>query len=53
VLPSLTQRILVIDDEPDVADLVSVVLQRTGFEVEIVHSGAAALRRLAVDRAMQ
>lgn len=45
--PSLAQRILVIDDEPDVAELVAVVLQRNRFEVEIVHSGAAALERIA------
>lgn len=47
--PSLNQRILVIDDEPDVAELVAVVLQRNGFEVEIVHSGAAALERLGAE----
>jgi CheY-like chemotaxis protein len=46
---SLDQRILVIDDEPDVADLVAIVLRRNGFEVEIVHSGAAALERLAAE----
>lgn len=44
---SLDQRILVIDDEPDVAELVALILRRNGFDVEIVHSGAAALERLA------
>jgi len=39
-------RILVVDDEPDVAELVTLVLQRDGFEVDAVHSGHAALERL-------
>ena len=41
--------ILVVDDEPDVADVVAAVLQRDGFEVETVHSGSAALDRLAAE----
>ncbi len=41
------QRILVVDDEPDVAELVVAVLQGEGYEVEAVHSGRAALERLA------
>ncbi|HKX03420.1 MAG TPA: response regulator [Methylomirabilota bacterium] len=42
-------RILVVDDEPDVANLVADVIRRDGFDVETVHSGAAALNRLAAE----
>jgi two-component system phosphate regulon response regulator PhoB len=42
-----SNRILVVDDEPDVAELVMLVLQRDGFEVDAVHSGRDALERLA------
>jgi len=42
-----SHRILVVDDEPDVAELVMLVLQRDGFEVDAVHSGRDALARLA------
>jgi len=41
------QRILVVDDDADVAELVVLVLQRDGFDVEAVNSGQAALERLA------
>ena len=41
-----SHRILVVDDEPDVAELVMLVLQRDGSEVDAVHSGRAALERL-------
>jgi CheY-like chemotaxis protein len=40
-------RILVVDDEPDVAEFVELVLRADGHEVETVHSGRAALARLA------
>ena len=39
-------RILVVDDEPDVAEFVELVLQAGGHKVETVHSGRAALERL-------
>lgn len=42
-------RILVIDDEPDVAELVMLILGNAGYETEAVHSGRAALARLETD----
>lgn len=39
-------RILVVDDEPDVADIVAAILRPAGFEVETVHGGRAALEQL-------
>jgi CheY-like chemotaxis protein len=42
-------RILVVDDEPDVAELVVLILGNAGHEVEAVHSGRAALARLETE----
>jgi two-component system alkaline phosphatase synthesis response regulator PhoP/two-component system response regulator MtrA len=38
-------RILVVEDDPSIADLVRLYLRREGHEVEIVDNGATALRR--------
>lgn len=42
--PETQQRILVIDDDPDILRLVNDKLDRAGFEVFTAHSGADALR---------
>ena len=42
-------RILVVDDEPDVTDLVAAILRPSGFEVQTVHGGRAALEQLAAE----
>lgn len=42
-------RILVVDDEPDVAEFMELVLRADGHEVETAHGGRAALARLAHD----
>ena len=47
--PSRGRTILVVDDEPDVGELVAAALALDGHRVETVNSGAAALDRL-VDR---
>jgi len=39
----------VVDDEPDVAELVVLILGNAGYEMEAVHSGRAALARLAAE----
>ncbi len=39
-------RVLVIDDEPDVAELIAEVLRTDGHDVTIANSGAEALRKL-------
>lgn len=41
-------RILVVDDEPDVADLHGEVLERAGFRVRVAYSGAEALEVLSL-----
>jgi PAS domain S-box-containing protein len=42
-LPPDAPRILVVEDEPDVARLLSLMLSRAGYMVDIAASGAAAL----------
>lgn len=42
------ERVLVVDDEPDIQDLVALVLQSEGYEVMTAGNGAVALQR--VDR---
>ncbi len=41
-------RILVVDDEPNIREVVELYLQREGFEVEVTGDGASALQ--AIDR---
>jgi len=40
------ERILVVDDEPHIVDLVSLYLKREGFQVESAFDGAQALERI-------
>jgi len=39
-------RILVVDDEPDVAELVADLLRRDGYDVDVVHDGVEGLEQL-------
>jgi DNA-binding response OmpR family regulator len=39
----MSQRILLVDDEPDILETVSYALRRQGFEVEVAADGASAL----------
>lgn len=45
---SQKQRILVVDDEPSIREVVELYLRRDGFEVEVTADGAAAL--VAIER---
>lgn len=38
-----SKRILVVEDEPDLADLLAYNLHRAGYDAQVVHDGAAAL----------
>lgn len=40
-------RILVVDDRPELAELIQTVLEEDGHSVEAVHGGQAALERIA------
>ncbi len=42
----MAQRILVIDDERDVLDLVSMTLKKAGFQVSTAETASSALRRV-------
>jgi CheY-like chemotaxis protein len=44
------RRLLVVDDDPDVADLVRQLLEGSGYRIEAAADGAAALRALALRR---
>ena len=44
--PKLSERILVVEDEPDILELVRYNLERAGLEVEGVGDGEAALERI-------
>ena len=45
--PHKTHRILVVDDEPRVREVVARYLQRDGYEVEVAVDGEDARRSLA------
>jgi two-component system, OmpR family, response regulator len=42
--PSELPRVLVVDDEPNITDLLSMALRYEGFEVEVAHTGRQALK---------
>lgn len=46
----MANKIMVVDDEPDVVDLVKLVLESDGFRVVIAYSGKEALDK--IDREM-
>ena len=48
--PSLHARVLVVDDEPELADLMRDMLEGAGYEVATAESGAVALELLATAR---
>jgi CheY-like chemotaxis protein len=39
-------RVLIVDDEPDIADTLAMVLRQSGHETATAENGAAALERL-------
>lgn len=43
-------HILIVDDEPDVADVIAEMLRSDGHRTEVVNSGQAALTRAAAER---
>ncbi len=40
------KRILIVDDEPDFADIVKGNLEKEGFEIEIAYNGVEALEKV-------
>lgn len=46
----MPRSILVVEDEPSIADLLAPALEAEGYRVEVAGDGRAALRRLAEER---
>lgn len=42
-------RVLIVEDEPNIVESLRFILQRAGFEVDIVSNGQAVLQRLHRD----
>ena len=45
----VTNRVLVVDDDPTVSEVVSLYLEREGYEVEVVSDGLVAVERATAD----
>lgn len=43
------QKIYVIDDDKNICEIVSLYLEKEGFEVEQIYDGQTALKRLKKD----
>jgi len=50
LMPIRTLRILAVDDEREIANMVSLMLEPFGHEIAVATSGEEALERLAADR---
>lgn len=48
--PRARGKVLVVDDEPTIGDIVSRYLERAGFQTAIAQTGARALEQAAADR---
>jgi CheY-like chemotaxis protein len=48
--PALLRKVLVVDDEQDLADMAAALLSAHGLEVVVAYSGHAAMQVLAVDK---
>ncbi len=48
--PSAKQKILIVDDEPDILESVKEVLEREGFEVEGVNSAKECIEKAKVKK---
>jgi len=46
----MASRVLIVEDEPDIRDLVTFHLERSGYEVSSVRTGTDALRQIRVSR---
>ena len=47
--PMAKTRIVLVEDEKDMADLVAARLRREGYKVDVIHDGDAALRAIPAD----
>src|SRR5690349_11728878 len=49
-MPSAPKKILIVEDEPDIAQLVKLYLEKEGFHTTVANSGVDALRLMKADR---
>ncbi|MES2408144.1 MAG: PAS domain S-box protein [Pseudomonadota bacterium] len=47
IMPSCAPRLLVVEDEPDIARLLATMLNASNYQVDIAYDGATALNHLA------
>ena len=45
-----TKKILLIDDEPEFAEMVKIRLEANGYQIDLAADGATGIARVAVDR---
>lgn len=45
-MKAVRKKVLMVDNEPDTADIIRLVLEAEGYEVKTVTSGMEALKRL-------
>ena len=46
----MSKRVLIVDDEPNIAISVDFLMRREGFEVLVAHDGEEGLARIRADR---
>lgn len=46
----LGKRILIVDDEPDLVEVLSIIFRAYGYETELAHDGLTALQMIAERR---
>lgn len=46
----IDKKVLVVDDDPDILDAISMILQSQGYEVAVAHDGMECLNRLGAQK---
>ena len=47
----MSEKILVLDDEKEIAEVIALYLRNEGYEVEVAHTGLEALRKVEAESA--
>ena len=42
----MSEKILVLDDEKEIAEVIALYLRNEGYEVEVAHTGLEALKKV-------
>jgi len=46
----IDKKVLVVDDDPDIADAISMILESKGYQVVIAHDGIECLNKLGTQK---